>query len=296
MEAKLVKRAANPRYPTRLEVLANGTLLQKHMPAAWRSCAEMASVVAILLTANSCVAEPQGSKSGKTGGAAVVAPIFEHGRGRGATGCVVVNAPVFLSEQDAMQVIREELKKAGVMLSEKGVKLSDVTIPQRVENWLEKNGKPNISTTVTGASKPLVLQGLDPQKKVGVEFVYYQDYFDLGGAQSSSTVQGYDFESVAKDVRNRVASKGHDLYLGTFYDPTAGHQDFRNEDPQFRKRLNELYAQYEAIKDPAQKEEKQREIDALYEKHLEPLKDESRRLLEMQVKDFVDWLKAQGAI
>lgn len=296
MEAKLVKRAGNPRYPTRLEALADRTLLEKHMPAAWRSGTEMASVVAILLTANSCAAEPQGAKSGKSGGAAVVAPIFEHGQGRGATGCMVVNAPVFLSQQDAMQVIREELKKSGVTLSETDATLMDVTISQHTERWPTAKSKGEIFIDPTGKSKALVLQGLDPQKKVGVAFVYYKDYFDLGGAKSGSTVQGYDFKVVAKNVRDRVASKGHNLYLGTFYDPAAGQQDLQNEDPQFRKKLDALYEEYDKIKDPALKEEKQREIDALYQKHLEPIKEESRHLLEMQIKDFVDWLKAQGAI
>ena len=37
MEAKAVKRQATPRYPTRLEVLADRSLLEKHMPAAWKS-------------------------------------------------------------------------------------------------------------------------------------------------------------------------------------------------------------------------------------------------------------------
>jgi hypothetical protein len=279
-----------------MEVLADRKLLQKYMPPAWKSCAEMAGAVAILLTANSCLAQPQDPKLGKAGAAAVVAPIFEHGEGRGAIGCVVVNAPVFLSEQDAMQVIREELRRSGVTLSDNNVPLSDVTIAQREEHWSVTKGKPDISTGTIGKSKPLVLQGLDPKKRVGIEVVYSEDYFDLGGARSSSTVQGYDFKAVAKEVRDQVASKGHDLYLGTFYDPAAANDDFRHEDPEFRNKLQSLYAEYEKIKEPAMKEAKQKEIDALYEHHLDPIKEESRRLLRMQIKDFVDWLKAQGAI
>ena len=41
----------------------------------------------------------------------LVAPIFEHGKGRGATGCIVIAPPVFLSEEDARQAIEEELKR-----------------------------------------------------------------------------------------------------------------------------------------------------------------------------------------
>jgi radical SAM protein with 4Fe4S-binding SPASM domain len=103
MEAKPVKRKADPRYPTRLEALADRELLEKHMPAAWKSCAEIAGAAAILLTINGCMAQHSHSGNVK----AIVAPIFNHGEGRAADGCEVVNPPVFLSEQDAMQVIGE---------------------------------------------------------------------------------------------------------------------------------------------------------------------------------------------
>jgi hypothetical protein len=60
----------------------------------------------------------------------VVAPIFEHGEGRGATGCVVVTFPVFLSEEEAMQVIREELAEHGIDLT-RGPDLEGLTVMPR---------------------------------------------------------------------------------------------------------------------------------------------------------------------
>lgn len=295
METKPVRRQATPRYPTRLEVLADGTLLEKHMPAAWKNCAEMAGAVAILLSVNGCLAQAQKPEPGENTTAAVVAPIFVHGEGRGATGCVVVNAPVFLSEQDAMQVIREELQKSGIALTEQNVKLSDVSISSQQEIWGEKNGELDINTQPTGETKPLVLQALDPKKRVGVEIVHARDYEDLGGGRSGSTVQGYDFKRVAEEVRKRVASKGRNLYFGTFYDPMAALGRER-EDPVFSKKISALYSEYEKATDQAAKQKKEAEIDALYQARLDPLKNESRRLLRMQVKDFIDWLKGQGVI
>jgi len=293
MQAKAVKRQRSPKYPTKLQVLDNRRLLEKHMPAAWRSCAEMAGAISIMLTANSCLGQQPHPGQHKT--SAIVAPIFEHGEGRGATGCVVVNAPVFLSEQDAMQVIREELRKSGVVLSETNSKLDDVTIPQKEEEWLTENNKLNIRQKATGGQKPLVLQGFDPKKKVGVAVVEYSDYFDLGGARSHSTVQGYDFKEIAKDVRKRASESGRDFYMGTFYDPTAAREG-RGGDGDFYKKVQPLYDEIEKTKDPAVKEQKQKQIEAMWEEHLNPLKDSSRRMLRMQVKDFVDWLKGQGVI
>jgi hypothetical protein len=43
----------------------------------------------------------------------LVAPVFEHGEGRGWYGCIVVNSPPYVTEEDALRVLREELDAAG---------------------------------------------------------------------------------------------------------------------------------------------------------------------------------------
>ena len=216
MNARPVTRYRNPHYPTRLEVLNDHTLLEKHLPPAWKSCAEMAGVVTLFLAANNCAGFSQDHMKGTTGKPAVVAPIFVHGEGRGAVGCVVVNPPVFLSEQDAMQVIREQLRKAGVALSATHVPLKDVMIPQFRQQWSQADLQPK--TAPTGKTKVLTLSALDQRRRVGVEFVSEENYFDLGGEQSASTVQGFDFKQIAADVDKSVG-KSQNLYFGAFYRP-----------------------------------------------------------------------------
>jgi hypothetical protein len=294
MEPKPVTRNLVPRYPTRLEVLENRELLEKHMPATWKSCVEMAGAATILLAVNSCLAQQSPIKANHA--RAIVAPIFEHGEGRAAAGCEVVNPPVFLSEQDAMQVIGEELEKSGLMLTDRKVRLPDVSIPQNLEEWSNKKGKIERKPIATGNPKQLVLQGFDPRKRVGIAVVQSDDYFDLGGAQSSSTVQGFDFKKVAKEVRDRVAADGHDLYLGTFYDPGAAQQRSSREDDSFYNNVSKLYKELENTTDSRLKKQKEGEIQAVMDKHHDPLKQESRRLLRLQVKDFIEWLKGQGVI
>jgi len=46
--------------------------------------------------------------------ASLVAPIFRHGAGHGSFGCKAVNPPVFLSEDEARQVIIEEGETGGL--------------------------------------------------------------------------------------------------------------------------------------------------------------------------------------
>ncbi|MDR3675538.1 MAG: hypothetical protein P4N24_08610 [Acidobacteriota bacterium] len=330
MNSRPVSRYKTPRYPTRLEVLADHTLLEKHLPPAWKSCAEMAGVVTLLLAANNCTGYSQEDIRAVTGKPAVVAPIFAHGEGRGATGCVVVNPPVFLSEQDAMQVIREQLGKAGVTLSASHVALQDVVIPQFRQEFSQPGWNPKI--VPTGDAKVFFLDALDTRKRVGVEYVSYGHYFDLGGEQSGSTVQDYDFKRIAAGVDKAVA-KSHNLYFGAFYDPVSPSRgdvekwdrlrtlyDERNKlkDPQAaaqkdaeikrlrdevnaeeaeaRRPIDALYSERSKLKDPAQIAQKDAEIRRAYDRMLAPARAKSRELLEQQVKDFIDWLKGQGVI
>ena len=186
MQAKSVSRYDTPRYPTRLEVISDPDLLKRHLPPQWRACAEMAGVVSFLLVANTGIHAGQSPASHATGKPALVAPIFEHGEGRGATGCIVVNSPVFLSEQDAMQVITEELRKHGVTLSETKVTLNEVTLPQSEQRWVMAKGVMSTEDAPTGLAKLLVLNGLDPKKRVAVEFVEGDNYYDLGGGKSGA--------------------------------------------------------------------------------------------------------------
>ena len=103
MEPRPVIESRNPNYPTRRDVLAGAAAFAlAALGGQWRVIAA--------------------TEEGKI----VVAPIFEHGTGRGADGCVVVSPPVFLSEEEAVQVIREELAKQGIKLKE-GIRLKAPT-------------------------------------------------------------------------------------------------------------------------------------------------------------------------
>jgi len=296
MNASPVIRYKVPRYPTRLEVQADPGLLEKHLPAAWKSHAEMAGLISVLLAANSCADPAQNARPNVTAKPAVVAPIFVHGEGRGAVGCVVVNPPVFLSEQDAMQVIREELSKAGVTLSQSKVTLQGVNIPQHREEFTVVQGRPQHKVVPTNTSKTLVLSGADTPKKVGIEYLNAQNYFELGGEKSASTVQGYDFQNVAGEVNKQVKEQAHNLYFETFYDPVVSPSRDIFSDRQFRRKLDALYAEEEKATDPKVKAEKEKQIDALYDEMVAPDAARSKELLRLQVKDFVDWLKGQGVI
>jgi hypothetical protein len=282
MKPKPVQNIAQPAYPTRREVLAGA-----------------ASFALVNLAGSSFVfAEAESD-------AIAVAPIFEHGDGRGATGCVVVSPPVFLSEEEAMQIIHEELVKHGVQLKD-GVVLESVRIPQRMRTYdFEEIGKKASEKTVVESkkhAKPFALSGIDSEKNIAVEFVSKQHYFDLGGVQESyssnelddtdaraetdsrgaraalhySSAQTYDFRTTAEFVAAQVKNQGKGpIHLGLFYDPLRqARRTTREKDD-----LLEL-----------------REALEMRGKSRDQKKDASKQLLRLQVQDFVAWLKEQQVI
>jgi hypothetical protein len=217
----------------------------------------------------------------------VVAPIFKHGEGRGSIGCVVVAPPVFLSEEEAMQIIREELAKHGVNLGGPTT-LPDVTIAARVEE-IEldfKGGQGEVTTRVREvadpARKPFTLDGVDATKKVAVRFVSEKAYYDLGGPNwGPSSLQPYDFPEVAQYVAAQLTKQGKaDMVVGLHYDPAvkvslwpdALRADDRSE-PQ----------SYEDIK---------AHVISLMAR----AKAEAGELLRLQSRDFAAWLKQQKVL
>jgi hypothetical protein len=269
MKPKPVKRYGTPAYPTRLQVLADPHLLEKHIPVNWLSTPELAGAVAIFLAANSC------TKAGEkqlpaSSGAAIVAPIFEHGEGRGVTGCVAVSPPVFLSEEEALQVIVEELTNAGVQVTGSDVVLEGVTIPQHIETYRRVGDTFEEKVEEIPGTEPLSLDIKDDKHRIGVEFISESDHFKLGGAMSVSTAQAYDFKQVARGVAKAVGQKGKGIYFGAFYDPLpeVDWKSLRSE-KNWEKRWEAAETQAGA---------------------------EAKRLLRQQVQDFIGWLKGQGAI
>ncbi len=276
-----------PAYPTRLEVRADPDLLARHVPSTWLGNRELAGAFAALLAVNtggcrdsSPAAGGSTSKPGGSAGPAIVAPIFEHGNGRSVSGCVVVNTPAYVSEEEAIQIIAEELTRAGLQMDERHVVKENVYVPPQ---WLREpmdilpSLGPEAAQEELRSAKPFQLHLKDPRRHVGVKFVGHRDYFDLGGQRSNSSVQEYDFKETARDARNRVGAAGSGLYVGLLYDPSVYPPvDWLSITP--TSGLPTMAWEF-----PSAKAERAAEA-------------ESRRLLRLQVKDFIDWLKAQGVI
>lgn len=290
MKIQPMKKFRTPIYPTRLAVQSDSGLLLNHMPPVWKKTAVIASLAAFLLSVN------EGESREK---AARVAPIFEHGEGRGAMGCVMIVPPVFLSEEEALQIIQEELSKANVELPIQDFRIHGVDIQKKREI------RPKSATEVENLNKtPYFCDIANASQGIAIEFVSQEEYFDLGGIKNEwISSQDYDFKEIASQLAKQVKMKAKNLHFGCFYDPFTRipTEPVLKNHREVSQKIEEIRMKRRSQNDPPSYDDPAiKEISDNYCKWIRAKEDEakleSKRLLRLQVKDFTDWLKGQGVI
>jgi hypothetical protein len=297
MEPNPVRAARVPAYPTKLSVEQNPELLRDHVPEGWKA-GGLVGALTLFLAAN--LTGCQGQKATETGAGssnesadkpraesgakpgdthaqavrAVVAPLFEHGDGRGAAGCVVIAPPVFLSEEEALQVIREELAKSGLELTTPGLQMADVVlVPQSGDFVSDGKGSTKIVMKEDKEkARSLTTDLQDVKRRVAVEFVSAGQANELHDKMRGSSVSTYEPRLVAEKIAAQVKEKGRGVYFGTFYDPIG------------MLSMREVEQERRTTGDKAWKMAEKRSQEA------------SKVLLRQQVQDFAAWLKQQGVI
>jgi hypothetical protein len=136
-----------------------------------------------------------------------------------------------MAEDEAIQIIREEMAKAGVNLSQRGVELKEVSLAEPLivtnEEFAEEIdkqfGRTTDPTPVRRREPPssLRLDLGDPNLNVAVEFISRDDYDALTASVMMSTVQEYEFKSLAKVVAGKIAASSRGLYVGVLYEPAT---------------------------------------------------------------------------
>lgn len=186
--------------------------------------------------------------------------------GRGAYSCIAATAPVFLSEDEARQVIVDEGIKAGIIFTPDVATGDSICYP--ITAWTPNS----IYQAKAGTSqRPLILDGLDQKRQIGYEFVSRSDYegwVDRLGPLDQ--VQDFDLRGSAEIMRNAMQQAQPSGSYAVFYDPAV--DDYSNY----------KYGQRFPL--------------FLYSKLNDKYYPLSRQELRAQVKDFIQWLKVQGVI
>ena len=206
MKAKPEKRRKRPQYPT---AQAPRTLryvkTQERRGVAW----ETMSLISARRFLSLCGAVDARPVSGPP-----ALPRYSSTEGRGSAGCVVVTPPVFLSEEEALQVISE-------ILAEHGLTASDS--PPAIEGFV-------FDDKASGARTPLVPDFFDPAKNVAVEFVSEDDYVGLCHGEFHSSVGSYDILDLAHTMSMAVREFSSGLYFAALYDPMVSYNLWDRKD------------------------------------------------------------------
>lgn len=281
MEIKPVKQTEKPKYPLKTEI--NDEVLKKQIPKRWMQspAAKIALGTLAAVTLAGCGPEPEPIVAGGTMAVAPptettvsvspeilsgtpepiminVAPLFEHGEGRGAFGGDMASIPAFLSEDEALAVINEIAKGYGLEFTSNDAPVFDNVLqpsscpnpPESIENSVVTKQPDKIITLQTDFA--------DIEHGIAIEFVSKGDVMEWRQWPVTSTVEVFDTKNSADQLNDSLEAAVHREYsfytVGVLYDPC------------------------EYSKDEAE------------------AKNQSIEQLKMQAKDFFEWLKNQGVI
>ncbi len=279
-QVRKVRRQRRPGYPTRPDVGGDPGFLVRHVPSAWKKSAHMTLALSTLL-AGGCA-----SLRGKvaTGGLVAVMMAGSLVTGRPAFACIAVTPPAYLSEEDALSVIREELMTVDVELSEGPASIDGIEMPVyrcKVKRDTEIGGGDSLEKEQIGV-RPLEVDALDPVRHIAVEFIGVNDEKTVPGVSDKVRAETYSTRMYAKMLSGEInRASGEKLRYRAFYDSQA------------RVRLVDVPRPPGMDKARAERKEAEKAFDRA---KAEAVRQESLKQLRVQVKDFIEWLKGQGAI
>jgi hypothetical protein len=276
MEIKSVKQSKKPKYPTLEYYIKNPELLSRSIPESWIKNKYVAVSLATFVLFGSpksrVIASPSateipdkispGSKEQTTiqsQDSVRIAPIFAQGNGAGATGCVVMSPPVFISEDEARKIIFDALSAEGIAFDtidcpEIKFKANPIANDCYVDDDTKKVSKAKVKLKMDGFNKELNL---------AIQFVSADDYYKFRSDDGCfSSVQGYDTKQAAEIIREELNSNGKTNAV-IFYDPIT------------RIDFNE---------------------DENWDKMEKAAKEEAEKMLLAQVADFIEWFKKENFI
>lgn len=282
MKIKPVKKSKKPNYPTIELYINNPDLLSKNVPENWlkNSCVATSLATFILLGSPkikvqaSCIITEITDKIDYNQNDSIkevikdsvkIAPIFAHGEGSGSTGCVVMSPPVFISENEARDLIFKRLKEEGFNL--------------KIEN----------TDTIQFKSKQIALSCLSEdeiKKYPEIDVIIKLDAYD--------SILNFAIIYVSKDdLRNFVERKNWNNCSVSSYKTKKAAELIRNEFIENGKTNAVVF--YEPL--PYEGDYTTRELIELElkgENHILTQRNLSKQLLLEQVEDFIKWLKQEN--
>ncbi len=165
------------------------------------------------------------------------APVFDHGDGRGAIGCVVQSPPVFITEADAQKIIIEMFSQYGIKFSDTDKTFKDLSFITYQKNINRETGKSRYAN-VPDRKKPLNLNLFSEKSNLGIVYVTKDNYDKFwSSTQNRSTVSSFDTKFVARQLVPQLDSYGK-FTCGVFYDPLTKSMDKAEDDQNKRDKIS----------------------------------------------------------
>ncbi len=176
MRAGPIRKIRHPRYPTKIEIRSDPDLLEKHVPKAWLSRGQIAGAAALVLGSATLLANT----------------------GCITQGCVVILPPVYISEEQAIEIIKEELASRGVTVSDSSTDTMDL---------------------------PIVVDLADPDTNVAIEFVSYDQCVEVTGDVGTDEYPRCDVHAVASLLVSEVHDSESDVHFEAIPDPSRNSEE-----------------------------------------------------------------------
>jgi len=146
-----------------------------------------------------------------------VAPLFHHGNGIGVYGCVVIMPPVFINEQEAKQIILNELKKEGLVFDSIAQPNQKIIIKTDKKLWEEI--KDDYIVRDTTEFKELLFDGYNKDLNLAFCFLSQTNYRAFTDYEpESSSVSHEDYKKTSKKLRG-IIKEANNLNAVIFYEP-----------------------------------------------------------------------------
>ena len=298
-----VKKYSTPKYPTRIVADRSPELLRK-LPSRWQKNAAVVTAAGLLgvITLTSCgLLEPKNNTGTGYNPGSVnllnVAPVFIHGEGTGSMGCMMIAPPVFLSEEEALAVIKSEIETAGLDLS---AKPPEYIATDNKHREISQYSWENQHYVLGGGSVGLELY--DAQKGVAATFISMEEAEQIFPNGPWISFTDYNPRELAELTVEDFSKQNGDIAIGVFYDPG---KDWESEEQkrildEYDAKRSEITEKYRDTVTQLIEEENREEYDKEYSEALAEYEANAKSIIEedlrLQVRDFIEWLQGQGII
>jgi hypothetical protein len=254
---KPVEGYHEPVYPVKEAFSRNRGLLLDYVPSSWlKTGLSAAALLALTLNVNPVSAiESTGNENRivcneneKQDRETIreekveIAPLFIHGDGLGAIGCVVISPPVFLSEADALEVITAVLEKEGITFDKQIYVLDNIYSVDEISQqyYITKD----VEDARNAKKFPFYFDLYNTEYNIGVKYISMKNCDDFAELRSfaqderelrkiekdphvvtgiaikhyGSSVRSYDMIGVSQRIREYSRQNGN-VNVVLFYDP-----------------------------------------------------------------------------